>query len=98
MKNENCTSVKKCIALAVTAVFVLGLLCSCGGAEEETATEASETSKATVTAGEAAEKESQKKKSIFVIIGQLLERKKNCNYNHFFKIKFAFSNCNPTKK
>lgn len=63
MKNENCTAVKKYIALAVTAVFVLGLLCSCGGAEEEIATEASETSKATVTAGEAAEKESQKKDS-----------------------------------
>ena len=60
MKNENNTlrrnHVKKYIALAVAAVFILSLFCACGDSTEQAATEATEATKATVTAGEAAEK------------------------------------------
>ena len=52
---------KKYIALAVTAVFLLGMLCACGSSEEEVAEETETTAKATVTAGEAAEKDAQDK-------------------------------------
>ena len=65
MKNENNTlrrnHVKKYIALAVAAVFILGMFCACGGSGEEAATDATEASKSTVTAGEAAEKAAQDK-------------------------------------
>ena len=51
---------KKIISLAVAAVFVLGSFCACGSTTSEE--EAAETTaKATVTAGDAAEKESQDK-------------------------------------
>ena len=59
MTNENNTFVKRYIVLAITAVLILGTLCACGGSSEEAATEATEAAKATVTAGEAAEKASQ---------------------------------------
>ncbi len=53
---------KKLISLAVAAVFVLGAFCACGSTTSEE--EAAETTaKATVTAGDAAEKESQDKAS-----------------------------------
>ena len=62
MKKENNTLVKKYIALAVSAIFVLGLLCACGGSGEDAsteATEATEAAKSTVTAEEAAKKASE---------------------------------------
>ena len=61
MKYKSNTSVKKYIAIAVTAIFALGLLSACGGSEDETSTEATEAAKATVTAEEAAEKAAQDK-------------------------------------
>ena len=61
MKKDTNTFVKKYIALAVTAVFALGMLSACGGSSEETDSDATEASKATVTAGEAAEKAAQDK-------------------------------------
>ena len=52
------SNIKKYIALAVIAAFMLGMLCACGSdASEEEATETK--AKATVTAGEAAEKEAK---------------------------------------
>ena len=61
MKKENNTFVKKYIALAVIAIFVLGILSACGESSEEVASDATEAAKATVTAGEAAEKAAQDK-------------------------------------
>ena len=53
------TNAKKYIAFAVMVALFLGMLCSCGGTSEESSTETA--SKATVTAGEAAEKAAQDK-------------------------------------
>ena len=71
MKNDNNTHeaiLKKSIALAVIAIalalialFIIGTLTACGSASDEAAIEASDTPKATVTAGEAAEKAGQEK-------------------------------------
>ena len=53
-------NLKKYMALAISTLFILSIFCACGGgASEEEANEA--TAKATVTAGEAAEKEAQDK-------------------------------------
>ena len=52
---------KKYIALAVSAVFILGMFCACGSTEGDASEEAETTAKATVTAGEAAEQEAQDK-------------------------------------
>ena len=52
---------KKYIALAVTAVFLLGLLCACGSSDEEAAEETEPTTKSSVTASEAAMKEAMDK-------------------------------------
>ena len=61
MKKGNNTFVKRYIALAVTAIFALGILSACGESSEEVSSDASEAAKATVTAGEAAEKAAQDK-------------------------------------
>ncbi len=64
MNNDNntCTEIwKKVIALVVMMVFILGILTACGGSGGEDSTAASESPKATVTAGEAAEKAGQEK-------------------------------------
>ena len=50
---------KKIIALVVSAIFILSILCACGDSAEQEATEAAEATKATVTAEEAAEKAAQ---------------------------------------
>ena len=61
MNTEKNTSVKKYIVLAMTAIFAIGLLSACGGSEEESSSDTVETTKATVTAGEAAENEALEK-------------------------------------
>ena len=55
----NMKNVKKCFALAISVIFILSMICACGDASEQETAET--TAKATVTAGEAAEQEAQKK-------------------------------------
>lgn len=66
-KNVCSTSGKKIIALMIALVMALGMLCACGSSSEEGAGEPTE--KATVTAGEAAEKEAQKETTKIVKTG-----------------------------
>ena len=50
-------NLKKYSILAVSAIFILSIFCACGSSTSEE--DATKTTKATVTAGEAAEKEAQ---------------------------------------